>query len=251
MKKNMWKHFINIVLIWAVLIPVAQFLVFWSIHNFWPEAGSLQGEVTQDALTFIYHVTVMVFILVSVPIVYSAIVFKTNVNDRKSADLHTHAFGPFTMIWLGLTILINSIVFVYPGVFGLEQLWNLNNDAKQPLVVDVVGQRWQWSFSYPKQGVYGSSVLEVPVDTPVKFVVTTKDVMHSFWVPLWGYKIAAVPGETRSFVITPTKEVTTAENPLARVQCSWDCGLGHSEMRSVVKVVSQKAFQQWVASQSF
>lgn len=252
MKKNMlWRHFLNIVLIWLVLVPITQFLVWWSVAHVWPEAGSLQGGVTRDALTFIYHVSAIIFVMVTVVIAYLAIAFKTEPDDKRNAEVHAHAFGPFTMTWLFLSIMINIVVFIYPGMFGMEQLWNLQHSAKNPLVVVVTGQRWHWSYTYPKQGIYGASVLEVPVNRPIKFVVKTLDVMHSFWVPLWGYKISAVPGETRSFVITPTEKVTTAENPLARVQCNWDCGLGHAQMRSVVKVVSQKQFKQWVASQSF
>ncbi|AOU99115.1 hypothetical protein BI364_15260 [Acidihalobacter yilgarnensis] len=251
MKRNLWRDFINVVIIWAILIPIAQTFVFWSVDHLWPAVASLQGEITKDAITFIYHVTVVVFILVTVPFVYAAIVHRVPLDDKQSAQIHRHAFGPFTLAWLGISIMINTVVFVYPGMVGLEQLWNIAADAKDPLVVDVTGQQWQWSFSYPKQGVMNSRVLEVPVDQPIKFIVKTDDVMHSFWVPIWGIKQALVPGETRSIVITPTEEVTTDQNPLARVQCSWDCGLGHAQMRAVVKVVSDKEFKAWVANQSF
>lgn len=251
MNRNLWRDFVNVVIIWAILIPGVQVVVFWSIDKLWPAVASLQGEITKDAITFIYHITAMVFVLVTVPFVYAAIVHRVPTDDKKSAHTHKHAFGPYTVAWLGLSIMINTVVFVYPGMVGLEQLWNVAAQAKDPMVVDVTGQQWHWSFSYPKQGIMNSSYLEVPVDKPVKFIVQSKDVMHSFWVPIWGIKKALVPGEKRVIVITPTEVVNTNQNPLARVQCSWDCGLGHAQMRAVVKVVSDKQFKKWVASQSF
>jgi heme/copper-type cytochrome/quinol oxidase subunit 2 len=123
----------------------------------------------------------------------------------------------------------------------------------------VVGQQWSWSFNYlgkdgidsPNAGDSGNDAFEVgtvarfptlwlPVDTPVKFYLRSQDVIHSFWVPAFYFKMDVVPGRQNTWVTTPTKEGTYAG------KCAELCGLQHSRMLFNVKVVSQAEYQQHV-----
>jgi len=111
------------------------------------------------------------------------------------------------------------------------------------LRVTVVGQQFAWHFQYPQYGNVTSDSLYLPKDRPVKFDVTTKDVLHSFWVPSFRLKTDAVPGLTTHIRLTPSR--------LGRydVVCAELCGLGHSTMRQFTHVISPTAFDAWVKKQ--
>ena len=128
------------------------------------------------------------------------------------------------------------------AIYGWVVLDDL--EAKQPneLVVNVTGQQFNWSFGYPGEKVR-TNTLVLPKDRPVDFRINTKDVIHSFWVPEFRLKSDAVPGLTTQVRLTP--------NRLGRYQvvCTELCGIGHSTMRQLVRVVEEPEFDSWLADQ--
>lgn len=104
--------------------------------------------------------------------------------------------------------------------------------AQPPLQVEVEARMWMWEFSYP--GTAGASStfdrLHIPAGRPVDLVVTSTDVIHSFWVPRLGGKIDAVPGHRNVIRLE-------ADRPgIYRGICSEYCGIGHAEMDFAVVV---------------
>ena len=87
------------------------------------------------------------------------------------------------------------------------------------------------------------AVMELPVDEPVKIVLTSRDVIHSFFIPGFLFKRDAIPGRTSTFTFTPT-ELGTYQS-----QCAEFCGLWHSRMTFVVRVVTPTDYQTWVKQQ--
>jgi cytochrome c oxidase subunit 2 len=85
-----------------------------------------------------------------------------------------------------------------------------------------------------------SPTLTLPVDQDVVLELRALDVLHSFWVPEFGQKQDAVPGEVTQVAITPTK---VGQYPIV---CTELCGLGHSLMRSQVHVVEQGEYESWL-----
>jgi cytochrome c oxidase subunit II len=151
------------------------------------------------------------------------------------------------------------IIFVlfYHTVVTQEEMLPEDRPGQEQIL--VVGQQWSWSFNYlgkdgidsPDAGDSGNDAFEVgtvarfptlwlPVDTPVKFYLRSQDVIHSFWVPAFYFKMDVVPGRQNTWVTTPTKEGTYAG------KCAELCGLQHSRMLFNVKVVSQAEYQQHV-----
>ena len=100
--------------------------------------------------------------------------------------------GPVTTIWL----VASSLLCVFLLIWGLAEIESVAASASSadPLVVDVTGQQWVWTFSYPQDGNIESDQLYLPVNRPVVFHVTSKDVIHSFWVVQMGIKVDANPG---------------------------------------------------------
>jgi cytochrome c oxidase subunit 2 len=117
-------------------------------------------------------------------------------------------------------------------------------DDSQDVTVGVVGFRWSWTFNYVDQNTYEvgtpeqDPVLYLPVDQTVKFELTSPDVVHSFWVPAFLFKMDVIPGRTNEFQVTPNKIGTF------NGKCAELCGVDHSRMLFTVKVVSQEEFDQ-------
>src|SRR5690606_7741019 len=88
-----------------------------------------------------------------------------------------------------------------------------------------VGERWMWTFRYPDAGATSEEVLHIPAGEEIEFVVTSTDVIHSFWVPRLGGKIDAIPGHQNTIRLK-------ADRP-GRYGgvCAEFCGEGHEIMR--------------------
>lgn len=101
--------------------------------------------------------------------------------------------------------------------------------GRVPPRIEAEGRQWGWTFRYPEQGgVTTKSVLHLPAGTPVDIVVTSKDVIHAFWVPRLAGKIDAIPGRVNRLRIQ-------ADQP-GRYEglCNEFCGVDHANMRFAV-----------------
>jgi cytochrome c oxidase subunit 2 len=125
--------------------------------------------------------------------------------------------------------------------------------AHPDVTVNVIGFRWNWQFRYPDTGQNGGNVVEVtgqpgkppilvlPEGRSVKFVLTSPDVIHSFWVPEFLFKRDVVPGRINTFEVTPTKTGTFIG------RCAELCGQGHDQMDFYVKVVPAADYDKFIA----
>ena len=129
--------------------------------------------------------------------------------------------------------------------------------AKPDVTVNVVAKQWNWDFNYIEAGTYESSTmvamtgkpgvaatlpaLYLPVNKRVEFVLTSRDVIHSFWVPQFLEKLDVVPGKVNRFQIVPT-ELGTFQG-----KCAELCGAYHSAMLFQVKVVSMAEYKAHMA----
>ena len=107
------------------------------------------------------------------------------------------------------------------------------------LQVQAIGQQWVWTYRYPQFGGMESTVLYLPVDTPVTFHVTSLDVIHSFWAYKLGVKADANPGVDNVAYVTPKAEGGF------EVRCNELCGIWHGAMFNSGQIVSQSAFEAW------
>ncbi len=151
------------------------------------------------------------------------------------------------------------IVFFY---FTLDAQGKVLHDDKNPdETITVVGQQWSWTFNYhlgydKAKGSYeptggevvheGGTTANRPVlwlvkDKSVEINLYSPDVIHSFWVPSFLFKMDVVPGRHNNFAITPTR-LGTFEG-----RCAELCGVYHSRMRFDVKVVDQSDYDAHLA----
>jgi cytochrome c oxidase subunit 2 len=127
-----------------------------------------------------------------------------------------------------------------------SELMTLKNDQQH--TVGVVGYRWSWGFNYLDEKVWETGlpqgenmvgaepVLWLPVNEKVRFNLNSPDVIHSFWVPNFLFKMDVIPGKTNAFELTPNKVGTFVG------KCAELCGVNHSQMLFNVKVVDRATF---------
>ena len=124
--------------------------------------------------------------------------------------------------------------------------------ATPAVTVRVTAFQWCWRFGYAGSPVTVTGacdnghypVLEVPAGVPVKFDVTSVDVVHAFWVPYLDTKVDAFPGHTTTFT-------TTVAHPGEWIgRCAQYCGLYHSEMDFWLKAVPSAQFTSWLKAQA-
>lgn len=141
-------------------------------------------------------------------------------------------------------IVVSTLLTIFLLVWGLAALSadDSSASATNALVVNVTGQQWVWSFDYPGTQVK-SNELYLPVNRPVVFDVTSKDVVHGFWIVQMGIKVNANPAVTTTASVTPNK-IGTYD-----IRCTEICGLNHSFMVTRVHVVSDTDFIKWLAKQ--
>lgn len=126
------------------------------------------------------------------------------------------------------------------------ELLTLKNDQQQ--TVNVVGFRWNWGFNYLDEDVYAVGTpdrpaeLVLPVGEKVRFELSSPDVIHSFWVPAFLFKMDVIPGRTNAFELTPDKVGVYAG------KCAELCGTDHSRMLFSVRVVERAEFDAYVES---
>jgi cytochrome c oxidase subunit 2 len=149
--------------------------------------------------------------------------------------------GRTTAMWMVVSTLLTMFVLIW----GLGEMQSLSAEASGPnaMVVNVTGQQWVWTFSYPGNGNVESDQLYLPVNRPVVFHVTSKDVVHSFWVVEMGIKVDANPGEVTKTGVIPDKLGTF------KVRCAELCGLLHAHMETQAHVVSNTDFASWINTQ--
>jgi cytochrome c oxidase subunit 2 len=172
---------------------------------------------------------------------YSLLVWRHRGTEPPEVDgppLRTNR--PAAVVWL----LLSSVLCVFLLVWGLAEMGSVTSAGatSNATVVNVTGQQWVWTFSYPAEGGVESDQLYLPVDKPVVFHVTSEDVVHSFWVVQMGIKVDANPGETTTTSVLPNKLGTFD------VRCAELCGLLHAHMETNVHVVSDADFAKWLTA---
>lgn len=180
----------------------------------------------------------------------------------KPATFHEHPV--LEVIWT----IIPFLILVALAIPATKVLIRMDNTDRSAVTIKIVGYQWRWQYEYLDQGVSFFSTLSTPyaqiqnkeekgewylleVDKPlvvpihkkIRFLVTSNDVVHSWWVPELGIKRDAIPG----FMYEAWAKI---EKPgTYRGQCAELCGINHGFMPIVVEAVSPEEFDKWLEAQ--
>lgn len=237
---------ISVLVIWIALTILGELLALNA--SIYPLATSDLARSVDDAFRLLMLLGVPVFTFVVTVLGYSVVRFRRSgppTEDGPSVHNHRGVAWGWFVITAGLTV----AVIINPGLTGLAEL---SADKHEDMVIDVVAAQWNWNFSFVDEGIELSKVkdLKLPVDTRIRFDVTSRDVLHALWLPSFRMKIDAVPGRTNSIYITTDELASFAENPSVRIQCAELCGTGHARMQVRVAVVEREEFDAWLAAET-
>lgn len=237
------RHLRRVFIIWAVLSVIGIVLAILLTPLILPAPASNLDSIDNFTIVMLTVLAVPVALFVFVFLGYSLIVF--NAKGRPTEDgVHLQPRPGLQIGWLGIT----GGLCLFLLIWGMVAFYQEASAASTPdtLVVQVTGQQWMWTFSYPQYGATssGAQVIELPVNRPVVFDVTSVDVLHGFAIRDLGVRVDANPGE-----VTTTPLVTPTQIGEYTVNCVELCGLYHSYMWEAVNVVSASSFNDWIISQ--
>ena len=192
-------------------------------------------------------------------VMFWALIFHRKSRGHKPATFHENTL--VEIIWTAIPAVI-LIAMIFPAAKVLMRMYDASDSE---LTVKVTGYQWKWQYEYlgegisfmsematpadqrnnlaPKGEFYLQEVTEplvIPVDTKVRFLVTSKDVIHSWWVPDFAVKRDAIPG------YTVEAWAKVLEEGIYRGECAELCGKEHAAMPVVVNVVSKAEFAQYM-----
>jgi cytochrome c oxidase subunit 2 len=151
---------------------------------------------------------------------------------------------------IALTIL-PALILIGVAIPTVRTVIALNETDDTECIVNVTGQQWWWEFDYPVQDGCGgitepivtSGQMVIPADTNVLIRGTSRDVIHSFWIPSLNGKRDMVPGRIH------TLRMQAYEPGIYAGQCAEFCGLSHANMRMEVAALTPEGFEQWKANE--
>lgn len=217
-----------------------QELEAWQRGGF-PEPATEQAPIILQQWQYSWIAALAVGVLVWGLIIIAVVAFRRR-GDR--APDQTKYNVPIEILYTVAPLLMILTMFFFTARDQAE----LQKVSDNPdVTVNVVGFKWNWTFNYLDQDVYSvgtpeqRSELVLPVNKSVKFELTSPDVIHSFWIPNFLYKMDVFPGRKNVFEVTPNKVGVYAG------RCAELCGVDHSQMLFTVRVVPQEEFDAWVA----
>jgi cytochrome c oxidase subunit 2 len=221
-------------LVLFAFVASAAGVVLALVPDWLPKPASDEAGRIDFVFWFVTGICVFIFAIVASVLVYAVLKFRAKPDDDSDGPpIHGHT--GLEIVWTAVpAILVTAIAIVSAIVLAKDDAEGAN-----PLRVDVTAQQFFWSYSYPEFDNKQSAVLRLPVNRSVVLRMTSKDVIHSFWVPEFRQKQDLVPGIHPTLHITPNKLGTYP------VICTELCGLGHALMRSRVVVMEPEAFERW------
>ena len=194
-----------------------------SSHAFWEDALYVFLVVVTLAMT------ALIFTLVAV--------FATKYRRRHGREA-TQIEGSL-LLEIGWTVVpLGIMMLMFAG--GALLYFHMRTPPRDAAEVYVVGKQWMWKLEHA-EGQMELNELHVPVDRDIKLIMTSQDVIHSFFVPAFRVKMDVVPGRYTTMWFRPTKTGTY------HLFCAQFCGTMHSGMIGQIVVMEQKDYQAWLA----
>jgi cytochrome c oxidase subunit 2 len=210
------------------------------------QAGAtVQGQKVHGLYVIIAIMATPVFIGVEGLLIWSSLRFRKRSDDSLGPQMFgsTRALVAFFAV---PAVIVATLFAVGEGTLASVQ----KQDPSPVVTIRAEGFQWEWTFYYLNEGFFVSgktlvrpALMVIPVDEPIKIELHSRDVIHSFFVPAFLFKRDVVPGRTNTFTFTANKLGTFP------AQCAEFCGLWHSKMTFIVKVVSSADYAAWTEQQ--
>lgn len=208
-----------------------------------PIAGSDRTDAMWNLWLGAWIAVLVIFLLVFGLMVWVMIRYRRRSDEDVPVQVRYNL--PIEALYTFAPIVIVAVFFFHTVTSQNDMLEKVDNPDH---TIEVIGSKWQWAFNYldesatDQQAVYDFGTpaepaeLWLPVDESVRFNLLSPDVIHSFWIPEFYFKMDVVPGRENTFDVTPTREGTFTG------RCAELCGLYHSRMIFKVNVVSRAEY---------
>jgi cytochrome c oxidase subunit 2 len=196
-------------------------------------AATVAGEV-DSLFLFILAVTSLFTVLIWIALLFLAIRYRRRSDADRPPEVHGSLALELT--WTFIPLLLMAIMFVW----GAKVYFHLNRPPDDAMTVSVVAKRWMWKLQQPT-GQREINELHVPVGRAVKLVLTSEDVIHSFFVPAFRIKKDVVPGRYNVAWFRATKP------GIYHLFCAEYCGTEHARMTGRIVVMEPDAYETWLA----
>ena len=200
-----------------------------------PTQGSTLAGRVDNLYFFMLAVTVFFSVLVAALVVILAVKYRRRKVDEVGANIHGST--ALEVIWTAIPLLIAMVMFVW----GTSVYFALAKPPAEAMEIYIVGKRWMWKAQH-LTGQREINQLHVPVGTPVKLLISSEDVIHSYFIPAFRQKIDAVPGKTTTMWFEASKAGTY------QLFCAEYCGTQHSGMIGKVVAMEPREYQQWLGA---
>jgi len=270
--------------LFALFLVVGLYGVYWeyTVHGemILPEAASEHGKRIDQMFNITLIITTIVFIATHIVLFAFAYIYKSN--GKRKAYYYPHN-NALERIWTVIPALVLTVLVLMGFLTWRSIFYKIEDANNKPISIEVTSSQFQWDVRYPgADGVVGTKnyklitsinalgidfndkkslddqfvdEIVLPVNKPVRFILTSKDVLHSFYMPHFRVQLNTVPGMTSYFEFTPTyttdemKAKTNDPSFKYLLLCAKICGTNHYNMQKPVRVVSEAEYKDWVVKQ--
>jgi cytochrome c oxidase subunit 2 len=229
------------------LVRVGAFALVASLFATPAAAQSVNRAAIDELNTQLLYVALPLALFVEVTLVYAIYRFRNNDDPSPTVD-----DPALEVTWTAAT----AVILVFVGVSAYFTMANpyLTPSAMDDgsagaaaadaptddMVIEIEAYQWGWAVHYPDADVTVRDRIVIPADRDVRFVLTSRDVIHSIYVPSLGIKQDIIPGTEG---VARTRATETGEY---RLYCAELCGDGHARMDGQVTVLNGSAYDSWV-----
>ena len=201
---------------------------------FFPEQASAQAGQVDAIYFFMVAVTAFFSILIAGLVVFFAVKYRRRRHDEVGYAIHGSL--ALELLWTIIPFLIVMVMFGW----GAKVFFDIYRPPAGAMEIYVVGKQWMWKVQH-MDGQREINELHVPVGRPVKLIMGSEDVLHSYYIPEFRVKADVIPGRLNSLWFTATKA------GIYKLYCAEYCGTKHSGMIGRIVVMEPADFQAWLS----
>jgi cytochrome c oxidase subunit II len=199
------------------------------------------SQAAQIALLWWAMLSVFTVVLLAVMVLLAAAVVRRS-KDKEPSELSERQKR--NMVLTGGVIIPIVVLFIFIGYSVVVGRYTAGVPHNVPVTIEIVGHQWWWDVRYRIEGreldVRTANEIRLPIGVPVKIVLESRDVIHSFWMPNFQGKTDLIPGRKNFTWVTAT------DPGVYRGQCAEFCGLQHAKMAFIVISEPEEDFYAWL-----
>ncbi len=201
--------------------------------SFMPPQGSEVSSQVDNLYSFLLWTSLIGCAILLGGMIFFVVKYKRKTDSDKTPYISHNTFLEF--LWSFIPLVLFLAVFAWGWIIYHE----MRTVPDNALEIHIFGRQWSWEFVYKSGKTVGAEFV-VPVNTPIKLIMTSRDVIHSFYIPSLRLKQDAVPGRYSMISFTPEKLGDY------QVFCAEYCGTTHSGMMAKMHVVPQADYEKYL-----